>query len=143
MTNVRTDAVETFCAASVDGDIDALVGTLSPNAELVSPVSGRMVFAGRHDIGVLLAAVFGALRGLRWRQVPGSGDTRVAIAEARIMGVRLTDAMVVELDAEGYVARLRPHLRPWLALTLVAVALLPRIGRHPGVVVRALRSGAR
>ncbi len=141
--NVRTDAVEAFCAGSVDGDIDAVVGTLSPTAELVSPLSGRMVFVGRHDIGILLTAVFGSLRDLRWRQVPGSDDTRVAISEARIMGVRLTDAMVVELDADGYIARLRPHLRPWLALTLVAVALLPKLVRHPAVVMRAVKSGSR
>jgi hypothetical protein len=67
----------------------------------------------------------------------------VAVSEARIMGVRVTDAMVVELDADGYIARLRPHLRPWVALSLLAAVLLAKLGRHPAVVVRALRSGSR
>lgn len=47
--------------------------------------------------------------------------------------------MVLELAADGRIARIRPHLRPWLALTLLALKLGPKVGRHPGVVRRALR----
>ena len=35
--------------------------------------------------------------------------------------------------------RIRPHLRPWLAITLFALLLGPKIARHPGVLRRALR----
>ncbi len=50
----------------------------------------------------------------------------------------MTDAMVFDLDSEGRIERISPHLRPWLALTVFALILGPKVGRHPGVVRRAL-----
>jgi SnoaL-like domain len=133
------DAVATFCDATRANDVDRIVSTLAPNAELLSPLSGRMVFRGRDDLRVLLGAVYGGLSGLTWREVIGDGATRVAVSDGRIAGVTITDAMVLELDDAGLIVRIRPHLRPWLAITLFALLLGPKIARHPGVVRRALR----
>ena len=133
------DAIATFCDATRANDVDRIVSTLSPDAELVSPLSGRMVFRGRDDLRVLLGAVYGGLSGLTWREVIGDGATRVAVSNGRIAGVTITDAMVLELDDAGLIVRIRPHLRPWLAITLFALLLGPKIARHPGVVRRALR----
>ena len=135
------DAVTRYRAASEAGDIDAIMATLAPDAELVSPVSGRMVFRGRDDLRVLLAAVYGAvgMSGLHWHQELGDGSVRVLVGEARLGPLPLGDAMVLELAPDGQIRRMRPHLRPWLTLTLVALRLGPRLARHPGVVRRALR----
>lgn len=84
------------------------------------------------------ARSWGSIRGLRWRQELGDGATRVVIGDARVGPLRLGDVMVVELAQDGRIRRVSPHLRPWLALTLLAVKL-GRIGRHPGLVRRALR----
>src|SRR3954469_21500387 len=132
------DAVATFLAATKARDIDRMVSTLAPDAELLSPLSGRMVFRGRDDLRVLLGAVYGGLSNRVWRGVIGEGTTRVAVSDARIAGVTITDAMVLELDA-GLIVRIRPHLRPWLAITLFALLLGPKIARHPGVLRRAVR----
>jgi hypothetical protein len=44
------------------------------------------------------------------------------------------------IDArDGLIRRIRPHLRPWLATTLFALLLGPKVVRHPGVVLRACR----
>jgi hypothetical protein len=51
----------------------------------------------------------------------------------------LADAMVLELAADGRIRRIRPYLRPWLALTLLALMLGPKVARRPGVLLRALR----
>jgi SnoaL-like domain len=134
-----TDAVSTYCAASEAADIDAMMGTLAPDAELVSPISGRMVFRGHDDLRILLTAVYGSLNGLRWTEAVGQDHVRVAIAEARVGPLRMTDAMVFDLGADGLITRVRPHLRPWLALTLLAAMLGPKVGRHPALVRRALR----
>ncbi|PXX05831.1 nuclear transport factor 2 family protein [Mycolicibacterium moriokaense] len=133
------DAVAVFCDATRSNDVDRIVSTLAPNAELLSPLFGRMVFRGRDDLRVLLGAVYGALSDLVWREVIGEGTTRVAISDARIAGVTITDAMVLELDDAGLIVRIRPHLRPWLAITLFALLLGPKVARHPGVLRRALR----
>lgn len=133
------DALATFLDAATAPDIDRLVGALAPDAELLSPLFGNMVFRGRDDLRVLLGAVYGGLSDLVWREVIGDGTTRVAVSDARIAGVTITDAMVLELDDAGLIMRIRPHLKPWLALTLFALLLGPKMARHPGVLRRALR----
>jgi len=140
MAQIQTnDAVATFLEATKARDIDRVVGTLAPDAELLSPLSGRMVFRGRDDLRVLLGAVYGGLSNLVWREIIGEGTTRVAVSDARIAGVTITDAMVLELNDAGQIVRIRPHLKPWLAITLFALLLGPKIARHPGVLRRALR----
>ncbi|WP_210085593.1 nuclear transport factor 2 family protein [Mycobacterium sp. OAE908] len=133
------DAVAAFMAATKARDIDQMVSALAPDVELASPLFGCMVFRGRDDLRVLLGAVYGGLSNLVWREVIGEGTTRVAVSDARIAGVTITDAMVLELDDAGLIVRIRPHLKPWLAITLFALLLGPKIARHPGVLRRALR----
>ena len=127
-----------FCEAARLNDIDGMIGALAPDAELESPLSGRMVFRGHDDLRVLLNAVYGGLADLTWREVIGEGSTRVAVSDAHIAGIGITDAMVLELDDAGRIRRIRPHLRPWLAITLFALLAGPKIARHPGVVRHAL-----
>ncbi|HUN77832.1 MAG TPA: cupin domain-containing protein [Solirubrobacteraceae bacterium] len=134
------EAVACYLRASSANDIDALLTTLAPGAELVSPISGRMVFRGERDLRALASAVYGSLRGLSWGPPIGRGRVRLAIGEGRVAGARIADAMVFELDEQGRIARVRPHLRPWLGLTVFALAIGPRMARHPGVVLRALRA---
>jgi mannose-6-phosphate isomerase-like protein (cupin superfamily) len=137
-TAAGDEAVARYLRASSANDIDALLATLAPAAELVSPISGRMVFRGEDDLRALASAVYGSLRGLSWGPPIGRGRVRMAIAEGRIGGARVTDAMVFELDEQGRIERIRPHLRPWLGLTVFALVLGPKMARHPGVVLRAL-----
>jgi hypothetical protein len=133
------DAVATYCAASAARDIERLIGTLAPDAEIVSPLSGRMIFRGREDAGVLLDAVYSTVQGLSWGEQVGGGASRVVIGTARVAGLRLDDAMVFELADDGSIRRVRPHLRPWLAVTAFALQVAARMLRHPAVLLRALR----
>lgn len=132
------DALQQYRTATEAGDIGGIMAACAPGVEVVSPISGRMVFRGRDDVEHLLAAVYGSLKGLRWTDPIGDGERRVMVGEARLLGVRMTDAMVFDLDKEGRIRRIGPHLRPWLALTLFAMVLGPKVGRRPGVVWRAL-----
>ena len=134
----RTDAVTRWRAASEAGDVDALMHTLTPDADLVSPLSGRMVFRGQGDLRVLLTAVYSNLRGLHWDTEIGDDRTRLLVGRTRIGPLRLDDAMVFELAPDGRIRRIRPHLRPWLAVTLFALMLGPKLARHPTVIRRAL-----
>lgn len=134
------DAVARYRTASEANDIDALMSTLSPDIELVSPISGRMIFRGSGDVRLLLTAVYGTLNSLRWTSELGEGGPRAVVGECRVGPVKLGDAMVFELAADGRIRRIRPHLRPWLALSLFALMLGPKVARHPAVVWRALRA---
>jgi SnoaL-like domain len=132
------DAIARYRVATEANDVDAMMATMAPDVELVSPISGRMVFRGEADVRILLTAVYGTLGRLRWTNSLGEGRSRVAVGEARVAGIRMTDAMVFDLDSEGRIRRISPHLRPWLALSVFALILGPKVGRHPGVVRRAL-----
>jgi len=136
---VVDDAVARYRSASESNDIDALLASLAPDVELVSPLSGRLVFRGHDDLKVLLGAVYGSMSGLRWRDEVGEGSLRVVIGDGSIGPFQLADAMVCELDQEGRIRRIRPYLRPWLGLTFLALALGPKMVRHPGVMLRAAR----
>ncbi|WP_433760745.1 nuclear transport factor 2 family protein [Nocardia sp. CA-135398] len=133
-----SDTVERFREATEASDFDALMTTLAPDAEFTSPVSGKLVFRGHDDLRILLTAAYGSLDRLRWTEHIGDGARRVLLAEAAVGPFRMTEAMILELAADGRIRRLEPHLRPWLPLTLLAVKLGPRLLRHPGVMRRAL-----
>lgn len=133
------DSVTRYREASERNDIEALLATLSPEAELVSPIAGGMVFRGAQDLRILFTAVYGTLARLRWHSEVGEGSTRVVLGRGFLGPVAIDDAMVFELAPDGRIRRIRPHLRPWLALTLFALLLGPKIARHPGTVLRALR----
>jgi hypothetical protein len=133
------DAVARFRAASEANDIGALIETLDPDVELVSPLSGKMLFRGREDLRTLLTAVYGSMSGLRWGYEAGDDTVRVVVGEGFVGPLALGDVMICELGDDGRILRIRPHLRPWLATTLFALRLGPKIGRHPGVLLRALR----
>ena len=133
------DAIARYLAASAANDIDELVETLAADVELFSPISWRAVFRGREDVRILLAAVYGSLTGLQWHREVGDGGVRAVIGQARVGPLNVADAMVFELAPDGRIQRIRPHLRPWLALTVFALMLAPKVGRHPALVWRALR----
>ena len=135
------DAVARYRAASDTNDIAALVETLTPDVELVSPISGRMVFRGREDVRVLLSAVYASIGALRWYDELGDERMRVVLGEGTVGPFALTDAMICELAADGRIRRISPHLRPWLALSTLALKLGVRMARHPRVILRALRGG--
>ncbi len=117
----------------------AIVELLAPDAALVSPLSGRMVFTGMADLTALFSAVYGAVSNLRWVDVASEGHIALLRGEARIGPFHLDDAMVLELADDGRIRRIRPHFRPLLGTLAFSLVLAVRMGRHPGALLRALR----
>lgn len=130
--------VTRYCAASEAGDMDAMAATFAGDVELPSPLFGRMSFKG-DDVRGILTVVYALLRGLDWEAPVGDGAIRLAIAHATIFGMRIDDAMVFELDEQGKIRRIRPHLRPLAATAMFALAVGPRVATKPLMIVRALR----
>ena len=133
------DAIAEYRTASEANDVDRLVDTLAPNPELVSPLLARGVIRGKKDLRLLFAAVYGTLSELRWTDEIMDGDRGFMIAEARVGPFKIDDAMLFELDPDGRIQRIRPHLRPWLDSTWFALAIGVKVARHPGVIWRAMR----
>jgi ketosteroid isomerase-like protein len=136
----ESDAVDRYLAAARSNDIDALVETLADDPELVSPLSGRMVFRGRDDLRVLLRVVYGSLRDTTWQVPVRDGNRCVVLGESRVGPARRYDVTVFELTDDGRIQRIRPFVRPWLALSVDALVVGPKMAPHLGVVWRALRA---
>jgi hypothetical protein len=62
----------------------------------------------------------------------------VIIGQAHIGPFTLEDATVLEFDDDKRIRRIKPYLRPWLAVTVLTLKLVPKMVRHPKVVQRAL-----
>lgn len=134
-------SVERYLEAAKSGDIDALAETLTEDAELVSPVSAKMVFRGSAELRVLLGVVYSSLRGLKWHEQIYDGSRAVVLGESRVGCVRRHDITLFEMAPDGRIQRIRPYIRPLLALTVDALVVGPRLIPHAPVVWRALRSG--
>ncbi|MFD3703230.1 nuclear transport factor 2 family protein [Nocardia sp. NPDC058658] len=132
-----TDTVARFRRATTDSDIPAILDTLTEDAELISPLSGRLVFRGHTDLTPLLTLIYRPRSHLRWTDTLGTGPTRVLLGEAKAGPFRMTEALVLTLTPTGRIHRLSPHLRPWPALTAVAIYLGPSLLRYPGAIRRA------
>jgi hypothetical protein len=133
------DAIAQYEAASVARDIDGLMKTLAPDAELISPLVANGVIRGHQDLRILLEAVYTTVHDLRWMQRIGDDVTFVIIGEAKVGPFRIGDAAVMELAEDGLIRRIRPHLRPWLGTTFFALRVVPKVARHPGLLRRSWR----
>lgn len=133
------DAVAQYEAASADGDIDALMKTLAPDAELISPIVANAVIRGHSDIRVVMEAVYTTVHDLKWSEGFGEDHRVLMIGEAKVGPFRIGDAAIIELAEDGSIRRIWPHLRPWLATTLFTLRVLLKVSKHPGVVRRSWR----
>lgn len=132
--------VENYCRAATTNDVDGLMSTLAPGAELVSPLAGGTVFREPEDLRILFNAIYSSLTEMVWEEHYQDGNVHTVCGRARVLGRPLYDAMIIETDEEGRVRRIRPHLRPWSALTAFALAMGPHLARHPGTLRRAMRN---
>jgi hypothetical protein len=119
----------------------ALRELLADDVELPSPLFGAMRFRGRDDVGFLLGVVYRVLGPVTWETPVSSDRSASAVTHTRIGPMRIDDAMIFELDGQGLIRRIRPHLRPLAATALFALMVGPRVLARPGAVLRAVRNG--
>ena len=136
-----SEAVALYRRASEENGIEGVMRSLAAGVELVSPLSGRFVFRDEKDVRILLTALYNGLRGWRWREELGEGSMRAVLGDGKIGPFKLADVMVVGLDDDGRILRIRPYLRPWLGTTFLALVLGAKMAPHPGVMLRAARGG--
>jgi hypothetical protein len=133
------DVISRFRVATEAGDVEGFMSLIDPDAELVSPIFGRLVIRGQRDLRTLFTAVYGSIKGLTWIDEITDGRLTLLRGEARIGPVKLDDAMVLELGPDGRIRKIRPHFRPLLGLMTFALIVGVKLMRHPALFVRAAR----
>jgi hypothetical protein len=134
------NAVEHYRSASQANDIDMIMESLSRDVEVASPIVGRMLFRGQRDVRILFSAVYSLATDLEWHRELVAEQTHVLVGELNVGPFRLSDAMVLDVDDDGHICRVTPHLRPWLGLTVFAICLGTRLIMTPSVLWRAIVS---
>jgi hypothetical protein len=134
-----SDVISQFRSATEAGDVGGFMELIHPQAELISPIFGRLVIRGERDLRTLFTAVYGSVKNLSW--VDQVGDERLVLlrGEARIGPTRLDDAMVLELGPDGRIRRIRPHFRPLLGMVMFTLIVGVKLVRQPGLFLRAAR----
>lgn len=140
--NAATDAQDALAAASATtqrfraaaqaGDVQALLDTLAEDVELYSPISDRVTFRGRAELGELMRSVFATLEDIHYFADVGDARTRVLFDRASVGGEALEQAIRVELNDRHQIERLTIFFRPLPGLTTLAAALAPRVARRRG-----------
>jgi len=134
------NAVGLYRSASEANDIEKIMESLSADVEVDSPIVGLLLFRGQRDVRILFSAVYSLATDLEWSRELVDERTHVLVGEMHVGPFRLCDAMVLDLDEDGRICRVTPHLRPWLGLTVFAICLGARLITKPGVLWRAIVS---
>ena len=134
------DALERYARGGETGDVALVVSAYAEDGVLRSPIAGGFAFRGHDDLRILMTEVYRVAKDPRFTLRALDGRTGMLTGTSRVWGVRLEEAFAFELDADGRVKVVTVHIRPWVGLTILALALGVRMARHPGVLWRAWRS---
>jgi hypothetical protein len=116
-------------------DLAAAVDAFAPDAVFRSPLTDRLTFNGRAQIGSVLEVVLDVFDGLRYTDELRSGDRAVLVASARVAGSELEMVDHIELDEGGKIRELTVFFRPLPATTAAMRSIGAGLGRR--------KSGAR
>src|SRR4051812_45061066 len=133
------DALEIYARAGETRDADLAATAFADDGRLRSPVFGSFVIRGRDDIRTLLGVVYSVARQTEFTRRMRNGNTGMLTARGRVGGVRLEEAFVFDLDENGLIKVVTVHMRPLFGLAWFAFLVGPRMARHPGVLLRAMR----
>jgi hypothetical protein len=117
-------------AAMEAGDLEAALDAFAPDAVLHSPLTGRLTFSGREQIGAVLRVVIDVLDDLRYTDQLESGDRAVLIATARVAGTDIEIADHIRLDGDGKISELTAFFRPLPAIAVAMRLIGAGLGRR-------------
>jgi hypothetical protein len=106
---------------------------------LRSPIFGRFAFSGREDLRTLMRVVYKVAKHTTFTSRAVEGRTAMLAGRSRVLGLRIEEAFVFELDESGKIKLVTVHIRPLLGLTVFALVLAVRMAPHPLLLLRAAR----
>jgi hypothetical protein len=119
-------------AAAEAHDVQGVLETTAAEVVMRSPVTDRLIFRGRDEIGEVLSAVFATLSDMHYFADVGDERTRALFYTARVGNQPIEEAMRVELNEKGEIEEFTIFYRPLPGLATFAAAMAPRVARKHG-----------
>jgi SnoaL-like domain len=110
-------------AAMEARDLTAATEAFAPDAVFRSPLTNRLTFTGREQIGALLEVILDVFDGLHYTDELRGGDRAVLVAEARVAGSEIELVDHICLDENGKIREVTVFFRP-LPATAVAMGAI-------------------
>jgi hypothetical protein len=127
-----TATTRRFREAAEARDIDALLDTLAEDVVLHSPITDRVSFRGRAELGELMRSVFATLEDIRYFADVGDARTRALFDRARVGGQALEQAVRIQLNDRQQIEEITIFFRPLPGLARLTAELAPRMARTHG-----------
>lgn len=104
-------------------DSAAIVEAFAPDAVFRSPLTGRLTFNGREQIGALVQVVLEVLEDFQYTDELSGRDSAFLVARARVGGTDIEMVDHIRLDQHGKIRELTVFFRPMPAIA-VAMRLI-------------------
>lgn len=108
-----------WCEGAARGDAAVLGELMADDVVLVSPLTNQFVFRGREEVVQLLNEVFKILTDVTFSRRLVEDDLVMLVVEAKVKGRDVHEVAMLELGAEGLIARCTFFMRPLPALSML------------------------
>jgi hypothetical protein len=119
-----------FRAAIEARDHAAVIDAFEPDAVVRSPISAKLVFEGREQIGTLFRAILDVFEDIRYTDELSSGDTAALVLSARVGGEDIEVVEHMRLGPDGKIREFTAFFRPMPAIAVSARVLGTALGRR-------------
>jgi hypothetical protein len=119
-----------FRAAMEAGDHAAVVDAFAPDAVVYSPITARLTFRGRRQIGALYRVILDVFDDIHYTDQLLGGDSCALIARARVGGEDIELVEYMRFDEDRRVRELTAFFRPMPAIAAATRALGSGLGRR-------------
>jgi hypothetical protein len=116
--------------AMEEGDLEAVVDAFAPGAVLRSPLTDRLAFNGREQIGAVMRVVMDVFDDLRYTDQLDCGDRAVLVAAARVNGTDIEIVDHMRLDESGKILEMTVFFRPFPAIAIAMRLIGSGLGRR-------------
>jgi SnoaL-like domain len=110
----------------------AVMEAFTPNAVLRSPLTEKLAFEGREQIGAITRIILDVFEDFHYTTEVRSGDTAFLVARARVDGQNIEMVDHLRLDPDGKVRELTVFFRPLPAAAVALRLLGAGLGRRKG-----------
>ena len=121
---------EAFREAVERGDLDAMIGALSPDVVFHSPVTFRP-FEGRETVGIVLGAVTKVFQDFRYTDELVDGNVRILVFKARVGDRDVEGIDLLRSGEDGLIEDFTVMVRPLSGVQALAQAMGEQLGAPP------------